>query len=193
MRALLLVLLLAACAGRGPQTVYPGQYVPGSGPTALSRAPRTLIEVRPILDDPTRTPGALGEVRDEKGHVVQVLTLDPPPGRQFTDAFTAELRAAGHMPSGPGPRAVLEGAVQMFRFAGTPDKLTWDSNLKAQIAITLRQGPANVSRLYTADCADAGLLRPTPDAIAQVASACIANIMRQFRNDPAMAAVLSGG
>ncbi len=192
MKRLVGLLLLAGCAGQGPQTAYPGQYLAEHGPSALSAAPRTLIEIRPFADVPDVPPGHIGDVRDAKGAVIQSLDIAPPPGRQFSEALGAELQAAGHMVTGPGAAAVLEGGVQRFAFAGTPDKVTWDTKIQAQLAIKISYRGRSVSRAYTATCNDAGLLRPTADGVAEIAKTCITNIARQFRNDPGVAGVLAG-
>lgn len=192
MRALPLVLLLAACASGGPQTIYPGQYVAEHGPSALSRAPRTLVEVRPIREVANQEAGEIGNTRDEKGAVVATMRLFPPPGRQFTDAFSAELEAAGHKVVGAGAPAVLEGAVQRFSFAATPDKLSWDSRVAIAVAVTLRVRGKEVNRNYTAVCNDAGVMRPSGEAASPVVTTCIANIVHQFRDDPAVGSALAG-
>ena len=78
------------------------------------------------------------------------------------------------------------------KFTGTPDKVTWNTKIQAQVAVKLSYRGKEAVRAYTATCNDAGLLRPTPDTVAEIAQTCVANIARQFRNDPGIAGLLSG-
>jgi uncharacterized lipoprotein YajG len=192
----LFVLVAAELAGcTTPQTgqvVMVPAYAPGSAESPLSRAPRTIVEVRPFGELEPQPPGALANPLFADSAKLEMFVPQPSPGRLLGDAVAAELRAAGQHLGGPGSPVVVEGAAQRFVVKASKTALYWAVDVNIAAAVTARRDGRTLSHSYVARCQDVAYTAPGPQMMAPIVARCVGDIARQFRDDREMAGVIGG-
>ncbi len=191
---------LAAC---GNDVLIPIPPHPANpAPSALSRVAATTVEVRVEVTKLSHNP--IGLVFLRRGS--ELFFSEPEPDEVVANALRAELRAAGHTVVF-GPR-FIEVDVAPIKVKG---RLSWfemnhpeGSKLTGSVSISIsvfRRGREEkvYSTDYEARCEvplsqdiEVVEAQELHSAIGQLFSACVGDIARRFRDDPAMAQALGG-
>ena len=190
-----IVVLLTACAGpAGDVVVRIPPHVASSTPSLLSRAASTTVDVRDIRETAGTgvLPGRIGERKTIGNLSLGAVTITPVPGEVVTDALKSELRAAGHRVAADGASVVIDGTIQRFDLRTDVTALYWDIIGTTAVLVNVRSDGRSANGQYTATCKERTYVWPTGDLIAQVISACVDDIARQFREDAAVVHALGG-
>lgn len=187
------LLLLAGCnTPQSGQVVQVPPYKPGSVASSLSRVPRAIVDVEPFAPLPAQAPGAANASVFAGSPKLEVFAVSPPPDRLLTDAITAELRAAGHQPGGPGAPVLVQGGVQRFEVKASKTSLYWAVDVQVAAAVTAQRRGRKLSHSYVSHCQDVAYTAPDATMMAPTVARCVADIARQFRDDAQMARVIGG-
>jgi uncharacterized lipoprotein YajG len=186
---LIAALALAACgAPEGDLRVSIPPHIATVAPSALANASPRNVAMPPFTDAVT-PPGRIGERSTAGTGSTAAVIIEPPPGQLLHDAFTAEVRRAGHtIQSEAG--VTIEGNVIGFTLRLVPTAVDWQMIVEANVAVTARTDDRTVNHAYSTRCDNRSYTRPDADDIARLVGHCVDDLARQFRSDTDIAQVL---
>lgn len=177
---------LAACAGVQDTTVTVPAHVADTSGSLLTTVSKRSVTVSPFTFDRGigELPGRIGE-RTTVGDVTMgYVTVTPPPEVLFTNAISAELRAAGHTVSG-GPSRV-SGKVTRFVLSTPATALYWDVTIDAALSVNVNGRVVS----YSDRCVQRTYGWPSDDLIAGLSRTCVGRIADMFSRDRRVASAL---
>jgi uncharacterized lipoprotein YajG len=190
----LLTLFLSACAGPTSDiTVAIPPHIASDAANALTSMPPTRIELREVRE-PQGTgllPGRIGERKPIGNISMGLVSVSPPVGRLLTDMLRAELITAGHQLSNGEAKVTITGEVRRFALHTDVTAVYWDVIVDAAVTVTASAQARSETGNYTARHTERTYVWPGEEVIARAVRACVAGLARQFREDSAIAAVLS--
>ncbi len=188
------ILLLTACAGTaGDVVVSIPAYQPLKGTSTLAGLAPTAIQLGAFRRSvgTGQLPGRIGERKTIGDISLGKVTIQPVPGRLVRDAFSSELKAAGHRIVKSAGSALIQGEVQRFALRTDVTAVYWDVILEATVSVLVKKGSVQRTSTYSAVCKERTYAWPGEDIIARVIGHCLADLSGKFRNDKDVARVLA--
>lgn len=186
---------LGGCAGTaGDVTAVVPPHTASATHGALSGIGPVAVEVHEF-QEPGGTgmlPGRIGERKTLGDISLGKVSVSPLPGPIVTDAFRAELVAAGaHVVPRDGS-AVINGKIRQFSVRTDVTALYWDVIGTTSVSVTASRDGRSATSAYDATCKDRTYAYPSGTLIGKVMHACVNDLARQFRDDSRIAHVLGG-
>jgi hypothetical protein len=136
-------------------------------------------------------PGRIGQRKTVGNISTGLVSVSPPVRPLLTDMVRAELSAAGHQLANGEARVTITGEVRRFALHTDVTAFYWDVVVDAAVEVTAMAPARSETGNYTARCTERTYAWPGEAVIVRVVRGCIEDLARQFREDQAIAAVLS--